>query len=200
MPESRIPAAQVRRFLATSFERLGLPPADADTVAELMTEAELQGSDGHGVIRLVPYARRIKAGGLNLKPDIRVVKEKAAMALLDGDNGMGHLVMKKAAEIAIAKARQAAWRRVGARLSSHAGRPAIRAHVPRARHGGHVLRRGQRQPPAARQAGHAAVPNPSPWPCPPAKSPVVLDMATTVAAYGRSSAAAQRGGPCPWAG
>jgi L-2-hydroxycarboxylate dehydrogenase (NAD+) len=43
-----------------------------------MTEAEVQGSDGHGAIRLVPYARRIRAGGYNLKPDIRVVKEKPA--------------------------------------------------------------------------------------------------------------------------
>src|SRR3954447_21527545 len=111
MPESRFPAAQVRRFITAAMERLGLPPADAATVAELMTEAEVQGSDGHGVIRLVPYARRIRAGGLNLKPNIRVVKEKAAMALIDGDNGMGHLVMKKAAEIAIAKACQCgiAW-------------------------------------------------------------------------------------------
>lgn len=41
-----------------------------------MTEAEVQGSDGHGVIRLVPYARRTRAGGIKLRPDIRVVKEK----------------------------------------------------------------------------------------------------------------------------
>jgi LDH2 family malate/lactate/ureidoglycolate dehydrogenase len=63
--------------------------------AALMAEADLQGSDGHGVIRLVPYSKRIRAGGINLKPDIRVVEERAAMALIDGDNAMGHLVMSR---------------------------------------------------------------------------------------------------------
>src|SRR5687768_5882259 len=106
MPETRFAPAQVYRFLTAAFERLGLPAGDARTVAELMTQAEVQGSDGHGVIRLAPYARRIRAGGINLAPDIRIVKEKAGMALVDGDNGMGHLVMKKATEIAIDKARR----------------------------------------------------------------------------------------------
>ena len=58
--------------------------------------------------------RRIRAGGINLQPDIRVVHERAGMALLDGDNGMGHLVMKRAAEIAIEKARTAGIGWVGA--------------------------------------------------------------------------------------
>ena len=98
MPETRYAPAQVCRFLASAFERLGLPGDDARTVAELMTQAEVQGSDGHGVIRLAPYLRRIRGGAVNLKPGIRVMQERAATALLDGDNGMGHLVMKRAAD------------------------------------------------------------------------------------------------------
>jgi len=53
-------------------------------------EADMQGSDGHGVIRLAPYAKRILAGGINLKPNIKVVQERTAMALVDGDNAMGN--------------------------------------------------------------------------------------------------------------
>ena len=34
-----------------------------------MAEADLQGSDGHGVTRLPQYARRIKAGGFNVRPE-----------------------------------------------------------------------------------------------------------------------------------
>src|SRR3954465_13393594 len=107
----RVPFERLREFITLAMARLGLPEADAAIVGDLMTEAELQGSDGHGAIRLAPYARRIRAGGINLTPSIRVEKEKAAMALLDGDNGMGHLVMKKAAQMAIAKARNCgvAW-------------------------------------------------------------------------------------------
>src|SRR5213596_403230 len=100
---------------------MGLPEDDARSVGELMAEAELQGSEGHGIMRLPHYVRRIRAGGVNAAPNIRVVEERAAMALVDGDNGMGHLVMKRAAEIAIAKARTAGSAWVGTRMSNHAG-------------------------------------------------------------------------------
>ena len=200
MPDSRVPVAQVRRFLTLAFERLGLPPPDAATVADLMTEAEVQGSDGHGVIRLVPYARRIRAGGIKLKPDIRVVKEKAAMALVDGDNGMGHLVMKKAAEIAIAKAKQCGVAWVGSRLSNHAGPASLYARmclqhdmvglyfaVGNANHlppwGGLDMLLSTNPIAVAVPAGE--------------EPPVVLDMATTVAAYGKVKAKAQRGEQMP---
>ena len=53
-----------------------------------MAEADLQGSDGHGVTRLPQYARRIKAGGFNVRPNIRVVHEHTSTAVLNGDNGM----------------------------------------------------------------------------------------------------------------
>jgi len=58
-----------------------------------MVEADLRGSDTHGVIRLPLYLRRLKAGGVNPRPNIRIAREKPATALVDGDNGMGHLVI-----------------------------------------------------------------------------------------------------------
>ena len=123
MAEARVRLAQLHAFIACAMTALGLPPADAATVASLMAEAELQGSDGHGVIRLLPYARRIRAGGINLNPEITVLQERPGMALLDGDNGMGHLVMKRATEIAIEKARRCGIAWVGSRLSTMPARP-----------------------------------------------------------------------------
>ena len=96
---------RLRQFITTAFVKLGMPGADAQTMGALMAEADLQGSDGHGVIRLTPYARRIRAGAVNVRPQIKVVQERAGTALIDGDNGMGHLVMKRAAEMAAEKAR-----------------------------------------------------------------------------------------------
>lgn len=200
MAEHRFPVAQVRRFMTGAFERLGLPPADAATVADLITEAEMQGSDGHGVIRLAPYARRIRAGGINLHPDICVVKERAAMALVDGDNGMGHLVMARAARIAIDKARQTGVAWVGTRLSNHAGPASLYARmaleqdmigmyfaVGSANHlppwGGLDMLLSTNPIAVAVPAG--------------AEPPVVLDIATTVAAYGKVKAKAQRGESMP---
>jgi L-2-hydroxycarboxylate dehydrogenase (NAD+) len=200
MPDPRIPAPQVCRFLATALERLGLPADDARTVAGLMTEAEMQGSDGHGVIRLVPYARRIRAGGMNLHPTIRVEKEKAGMALLDGDNGMGHLVMKKAAEIAIEKARRCGVAWVGARLSNHAGPASLYARMalPHDMIGMYFAVGNANHLPPWGGLDMLLSTNPIAVAVPAGEEPpVVLDMATTVAAYGKVKAKAQRGEPMP---
>ncbi len=191
---------RLRYFIALAFEAVGMPAADARTVAGLMADADLQGSDGHGVIRLVPYLKRIRAAGVNLKPDIRIEKERAAMALLNGDNAMGHLVMKRAAEIAIEKAKVAGVAWVGARWSNHAGPASLYAKmmlphdmlglyfaVGNANHlppwGGIEMLLSTNPIAAAIPAGE--------------EPPIVLDMATTVAAYGKVKAKASRGEMMP---
>src|SRR4051812_8014131 len=144
----RVDFARLRYFIATAFETAGMPPEDARTVAALMAEADLQGSDGHGSIRLPQYLRRLRGGAGNPEPDIRIVQERAATALVNGDNGMGHLVMKRCAEIAIEKARTAGIAWVGAQWSNHAGPASLYAKMPLARrHARLVLRRGQRESP-----------------------------------------------------
>ena len=95
-----------------------------------MAEADLRGSDTHGVIRLPLYLRRIRAGGVNARPNIRVVSDRPSAALIDGDNGMGHLVMRRAAHLAIDKAKATGIGWVGARMSNHAGPAALYATLP----------------------------------------------------------------------
>ncbi len=200
MSETRIPLARLREFLTLALTRLGLPAADAATVGALMAEAELQGSDGHGVIRLLPYARRIRAGGINLTPDIKVLQERPGMALLDGDNGMGHLVMKRAAEIAIEKARSCGIAWVGSRMSNHAGPASLYARMPMAHdmiglyfavgNANHLPPWGGLDMLLSTNPIAVAVPGGE-------EPPVVLDMATTVAAYGKVKAKAQRGEQMP---
>ena len=104
---SRVPAQTIAALIADAFKAIGLPAADAAKCAELMLEADLTGADAHGVFRLPQYIKRLRGGGVNSKPDIRVEKTAAATALVDGDNGMGHLVMARAAETAIELARDA---------------------------------------------------------------------------------------------
>lgn len=199
MTDPRIPVAQARRFVANAMEKLGLPKADAAVVAELMAEAEAQGSDGHGLIRMAPYTRRIRAG-LNLKPNIRVIKEKAAMALLDGDNGMGHLVMHKAAQIAVEKARNCGVAWVGARLSNHAGPASLYARMalPHDMVGVYYAVGNANHLPPWGGLDMLLSTNPIAVAVPAGEeAPIVLDMATTVAAYGKVKAKAQRGEQMP---
>src|SRR5256885_7041623 len=94
---TRVAPAWLRDFIGAAFRSLGMRDDDAAAVAALMAEADLQGSDGHGVTRLPQYARRIKAGGLNVRPNIHVVREQAGTALLNGDNGIGGPLLNRAA-------------------------------------------------------------------------------------------------------
>jgi LDH2 family malate/lactate/ureidoglycolate dehydrogenase len=200
MPDSRVPPARLARFIAAALQKLGLPAADATTVARLMAEAEAQGSDGHGAIRLAPYARRIREGGYNLQPDIRVVQEKPAMALVDGDNGFGHLVMKKATELAIEKARTCGVAWVGSRLSNHAGPASLYARMPLAHDmiGVYFAVGNANHLPPWGGLDMLLSTNPVAVAIPAAEEPpVVLDMASTVAAYGKVKAKAQRGEQMP---
>jgi LDH2 family malate/lactate/ureidoglycolate dehydrogenase len=200
MSEVRSTRLQLEQFTATAMRALGLPIEDAATVAALMVDADMQGSDGHGVIRLAPYAKRILAGGINLNPDITVVQERTAMALVDGDNGMGHLVMKKATELAIHKARNAGIAWVGSRLSNHAGPASLYARMALPHdmiglyfavgNANHLPPWGGLDMLLSTNPIAAAIPTLN-------EAPVVLDMATTVAAYGKVKAKAQRGEMMP---
>lgn len=195
-----IPGERLRRFTAEALERVGLSRDDADCVAGLMAEADLQGSDGHGIIRLPQYVQRIEAGGINVRPHIRVVEERAAMAVVDGDNGMGHLVVSHAVRIAIEKARSAGVAWVGTRASNHAGPASLYARMPVAHDMIGLYF-------AVGNANHMAPwggmemllsTNPIAAGIPAGEEPaVVLDMATTVAAYGKVKAKAKRGEPMP---
>ncbi|MFN7751143.1 MAG: Ldh family oxidoreductase [Pseudomonadota bacterium] len=195
-----LPAAALEDFITRSFTAVGMPEADARTTASLMVEADLLGSDAHGIFRLAQYVRRIREGGINLRPSIRVLRETAATALLDGDNAMGHLVVRRAADLAVEKARSAGVAWVGLRNGNHAGAGAVYARIPLA--AGMVGIYG-----AVGSANHLPPwggmemllsTNPLAIAIPAGdEPPVVLDMATTVASYGKIKARAQRGETMP---
>jgi L-2-hydroxycarboxylate dehydrogenase (NAD+) len=199
-PSSTVTFDRLKAFIHQALMALGLPDADAMTVAMLMAEADLQGSDGHGVTRLPAYARRIRAGGVNVRPNIRVVREQASMALIDGDNGMGHLVMKRAAEIAIEKARITGIAWVNAQFSNHAGPASLYARMPLAHdmiglyfavgNANHLPPWGGLDMLLSTNPIAAVVPAGD-------EKPIILDMATTVAAYGKVKTKALLGETMP---
>ncbi len=190
-----VPAPAIAGLIQDALAATGLPAADAARCAALMTEADLTGADGHGVFRLPHYVRRLKAGGFNPHPAIRVTRSGPATALVDGDNGMGHLVMSRAAEEAIALAREAGIGWVGVRRSNHAGPAALYAEMPAAQ--GMIGFYG-----AVANANHMAVwggaelllgTNPLAFAVPTGGAPLVLDMATSIVAYGTVKKYALRG-------
>ena len=124
----------LKRFCRLVMERLGVAPDNAQLVAEVLVEADLRGVDSHGVIRLPTYVERMSAGGINPRPVMRTVRETRTTAVLDGGNGMGHLVGRvRAMELAIAKAAEGDCAFVSVRNSNHYGVAAYYAEMA-ARH------------------------------------------------------------------
>lgn len=190
----------LRDFISRALQACELPDGDALKVATLMAQADLQGSDGHGVIRLPQYAKRIRAGGINTRPQIRLVQERAAMGVVDGDNGMGHLVVSHAVEVAIAKASEAGVAWVGTRASNHAGPASLYARMPIAHDmiGLYFAVGNANHLPAWGGLDMLLSTNPIAAGIPAGdEPPVVLDMATTVAAYGKVKVKAKKGESMP---
>ncbi len=195
-----VAADALRAFIRASFVACDLPAADAEKIAGLMVEADLIGADNHGVFRLPQYVRRIRAGGVATRPSITVIKETDSTALVDGTNAMGHLVMSRAAELAIEKASQRGVAWVGARNSNHAGPAALYASMPLKRDmiGIYIAVGNANHMPPWGGIDMLLSTNPIAIAVPALEEkPIVLDMATSVAAYGKVKGAAQRGETMP---
>lgn len=198
--QALIPFSRLQAFIAGALQHVGLPEADAQQVATLMAQADLQGSDGHGVLRLPQYVKRIRAGGINVRPHVRVVHERPGSAVLDGDDGMGHLVVSRAVQMAIEKARSTGVAWVGVRSSNHAGPASLYARMPiehdmiglyfAVGNANHLPPWGGMEMLLSTNPIAAGIPAGE-------EPPVVLDMATTVAAYGKVKAKAKAGEMMP---
>ncbi len=109
-------------FMKDALVCFGVPEADADIVADVLIESDKRGIDSHGIGRLKPiYLDRIDAGIQNPTTKIDVIKETETTAVLDGNNGMGHVVSKQAMHMAIDKAKQHGLGMAVVRNSTHYG-------------------------------------------------------------------------------
>ena len=196
----RVSAESLRRFIAAAYRASGIPDADAQKAAELMAQSDISGADGHGVFRLPQYIRRIKAGGLNTRPEITVIRRAKAAALVDGDNGLGSLVVSRAVEEAISLARDNGVGWVGVRRGNHAGAAAVYAAMPLQHDmiGLYFAVGNANHLPPWGGVDMLLSTNPIAVAVPALEEPpLILDMATTVAAYGKVKVAAQQGKTMP---
>ena len=97
-------ADDLKDFSARVFMHFGIAAGDAEQAADVLARSDLRGIDSHGVARLHTYFDMLTLGRINPKPNIKIVREKASVATVDGDNGLGLVVGPKANEIAMEKA------------------------------------------------------------------------------------------------
>jgi LDH2 family malate/lactate/ureidoglycolate dehydrogenase len=195
-----IEIAKLVEFIARALSVAGIPPEDALQVAALMAEADARGGDAHGVFRLPQYIKQIQSGAVNPRPNIQIVTSQAGTALIDGDNAIGHLVMKRATELAIEKARVCGVAWVGTRRSNHAGPAQLYPRMIAAQDmiGLYFCVGNTNLVPPWGGTEVLLSTNPIAIAVPAMRRPVIsLDMATTNTAFGKIRLKAQRGEPMP---
>lgn len=191
---------RLAEFIARSLAAAGVPLEDATQVAALMAESDARGGDAHGIFRLPQYVKQIQQGAVNPRPNIRVLNNRPGTALIDGDNSLGHLIMKRAADLAIEKARQCGVAWVGTRHSNHAGPAQLypRMAAEQDMIGIYFCVGNTNLVPPWGGTEVLLSTNPIAIAVPGLKHPsIVLDMATTNTAFGKIRLKAQRGEPMP---
>lgn len=120
-PVVRVTVDSLRAYGCEALERAGLSAEGAAIVTEVQLESSLRGQPTHNMGDIPRYARRLTSGIINPGPRIRIERETAISASLDGDNGPGQWVAVVAMETAIQKAREKGVGMVGVRRSNHFG-------------------------------------------------------------------------------
>lgn len=184
---ARTPTKAVVAFITDAMVKATVPPADAARIAELMLEADLIGADAHGIFRLPQYIQRLQLGSTNPRPNMKINRTAPATALVEGDNGMGHIVVSKCAELAIEMAKEngVAW--VGCNMSGHAGAAGVYAALmlkhdmigiySAVANANHMPLAGGAEPLLGTNPLAMAIPAGD-------EPPLVLDIATSIVSYG----------------
>ena len=195
-----VAAAELVELTTRIFIAVGAPQDDARLVARLLVKANLAGHDSHGVVRIPSYVEGIVAGRICPGAAVEVQDENPSMARLRGRGNFGQVVLTKAVELALAKSAAQPLAMVAATQYSHCGQLGSYAGMmAREKRVGLVLLGKQRGAvvPWGGRTGRMyqntlalAVPSRRPF-------PVVLDMATSVAPFGKILVKRARDEPCP---
>jgi len=197
--DTRVPADQLHQLAKAVLLSTGISEPDAQVTAECLVSANLRGVDTHGVIRLKVYTDRLRAGGNNPKPDIRVLRESPVTAVMDADNALGPVAGHRGMVAAMDKAAQAGVGMVAMRRSNHYGPAAHYAMMALGRDmvGVSMTNVLASMPPTG---GRKAIlgNNPVSVAIPAGEEPaVVLDIATSRSSWGKVFSCAQTGEPLP---
>lgn len=192
-------AAALEGLVTALFTHAGVSAADAAFWAASLVQANLRGTDSHGVMRVPRYLELIGRGEIRARPAMRVVREDGAIALIDCDRAPGPIGMTRAMAVAIERARAVHVGWCVARDITHAG--AVGQYVLQAAQAGMVgMAMTASVPLMAYHGSRGAVVSTNPIAIAiPARgrAPLVLDMATATVALGKVQNARAAGRPIP---
>jgi LDH2 family malate/lactate/ureidoglycolate dehydrogenase len=198
-----VPWQSLWQFTRDVFVQVGASPAQAEIEADVLLWANLRGVDSHGVRAIPRYVHDARTGLIKPDAQVKIVHETPAVLVIDADHAFGPVVTVDAMKQVMKKARQVGFAWAFLRNITHQG--AI---------GYYALMAAQQD--MAGLAWVCSPPNMAPYGARargvhnspiaiavPGKEhpPLILDMATSVVAYGKLGVAMDKGEsiPATWA-
>ncbi len=190
-------------FAAAVYSGAGMPEADARLVADTLVQADLWGHQSHGVLRLGWYLDRIRNKVMKPVTKPEFVVDAGAIAVIDGHDGVGHVLTVLATKEAVKRAKAHGIGAVGVRNSNHFG-TCMYYTMMGAREGCVMFLTTNGGPAMAPWGGMKKIIGTNPWSVAApvgSRAPFVVDMAATGVARGKIYLARNKGLPIPlgWA-
>lgn len=198
-----VPWQALREFTQNVFVKVGLSPQEAEIEADVLVWANLRGVDSHGVRAIPRYVKMAQDGYYRAGAKIQTIRETPALMVIDGDHAFGPVITVGAMRRVMEKARQIGIAWAFLRNITHQG--AIGYYALMAAKEDMAGLAWVCSPPNTAPYGASArgVHNSPIAIAVPGKEhpPLILDMATSVAAYGKLNVAMDKGVPIPetWA-
>ncbi len=203
MTVARLSADCLSEFCSIAYVALGLSSVDADLLADSLVQADLWGHQSHGVMRTFWYGKRIQSGATKIAATQQLVVDGGAIAVIDGNDGVGQVTACRAMQEAIERSKRHGIGAVAVRNSGHFGTAMYFTRMA-ARKGCIGFLSSNASPAMAPWGGRRKLLGTNPWSiAAPAgrHPPMMLDIANTAVARGKLYLAQKRGEGIPegWA-
>lgn len=200
---SRYPAEGLRAMAAALLRAAGMMGAHADDVAEILVEGDLLGHSTHGLALLAPYLAEIESGSLRTAGNYRVVNERGASALWDGERLPGPWLTLRAVDDATERALRYGTGTIVIRRSHHIA--CLAAYLARATDRRLVMLLSCSDPNSASVAPHGGLqpvftPDPLAFGVPTGGDPLLVDLSASLTTNGMTARLHKLGRrmPHPW--
>ncbi len=189
-------SAELVEFATNLLTHAGLDQEKSGVVARTLVEGDLLGHDTHGLALLPGYLKDILAGGMSSRGSYRVLRDKPAVQLWDGERLPGPWLIEKGLDVLIPRARELGVASLAIKRSHHIACLAV--YLMRAAKEGMLMVLASSDPAAASVApfgGTQAVMTPNPiamgFPC--SRGAVLIDISASITTNGMSNRKAAAG-------
>ena len=113
--------SQLEQLCNDAFVKFGFNEEESKIITDVLLMSDRIGIESHGMQRMYRYYKSIQKGMIKVENKGDVVFETPVSAVIDGADGMGHIISHKAMSMAIEKAKKSGIGMVTVRNSNHYG-------------------------------------------------------------------------------